>query len=337
EEDAVRRRTFLGVLAGAPLLDAAALEHLAAAVDNARRYSDTMLVTHLRTALDKAARTDSHAGPRQVLPVALGLAGAIDTLAREARPAIRQDLLALGARTAEFTAWVHRDSGAPPQTTTYWHDRAIEWATLTGDGPMHAYVLLRRAQATDRQDAVRMYDLAHVAARGPWTLPPRARAEALQQEARAMALTGAGHRDVARTLDEAHDALGDAAPAQPATCTGPLCEGYTRDRLMVQSAICHREAGQPGRAVTLLRQHLAKGAFPTRDRAFFTAHLAGALAAVGEVDEAAATGMEVLRLAAGPHFGQALSEVRRTVTALRPHARRTPVRELRQALAALPA
>ncbi|WP_367140697.1 MULTISPECIES: XRE family transcriptional regulator [Streptomyces] len=330
-----RQGPELGALAHAPLLDEGSLEHLADVVAYARRYSDTLLLTRLRAALDEAARADGRMGPRQVLPLALGIVGAIDVTARE-RPTIRRELLALGARAAEFTAWVHRDGGAPPQATMYWHDRAIEWATLAGDGPMHAYVLLRRAQVTDRHDALRMRDLAHVAARGPWRLPPRARAEALQQEARAMALTGAPHDQVARTLDEAHDALTDAPPAQPATCTGPLCAGYTADRLIAQSAICHREGGQPGQAVALLRQHLPQAAFAPRDRAFFTAHLAGALAAVGEVDDAATTGLEVLRLAAGPHFGQALGELRRTVATLRPHARRPAVRELRQALAALP-
>ncbi|MFC5149911.1 XRE family transcriptional regulator [Streptomyces aureoversilis] len=331
-----RHRPDLGVLAHAPLLDTAGLEHLADSVAGARRYNDSLLLTHLRTALDEAARADGRWGPRQVLPVALGIVGATDATARE-RPAIRRELLALGARAAEFTAWVHRDGGAPPQATTYWHDRAIEWAVLAGDGPMHAYILLRRAQVTDRHDALRMRDLAHVAARGPWRLPPRARAEALQQEARALALTGAPHDQVTRTLDEAHEALTDAPPPQPATCTGPLCAGYTADRLMAQSAICHRGGGQPAHAVALLRQHLPTATFAPRDRAFFTAHLAGALAAVGEVDDAATTGMEVLRLAAAPHFGQALGELRRTLAALRPHARRPAVRELRQALAAVSA
>ncbi|MFD4916983.1 hypothetical protein ACFWNR_27740 [Streptomyces virginiae] len=197
-------------------------------------------------------------------------------------------------------------------------------------------MLLRKAQAADRGDAARMLDLAHAAAQGPWRLPPRARAEALQQEARALALTGAPPRSVARTLGQAHDALAGAAPAVPATCTGPLCAGYSENRLMAQSAICHREAGQPQQAVTLLRQHLAEGAFATRDRAFFTAHLAGALAAAGQPDDAAATGLSALQLAAVPGFGQALGELRRTAGDLRPYARRPAVRELRQALTALP-
>ncbi|WP_372410844.1 XRE family transcriptional regulator [Streptomyces luteireticuli] len=337
-EESVERRTFLGgVLAGvAPLLDPSAVNHLAAAVDRARRYTDRHLVAHLRHALDEAARTDGSAGPRQALPAAVGIVGAVGELIREAPSDIRGELLTVGARAAEFTAWLHRDAGAPRHITTYFHDRAIEWATVGGDGPMHAYVLLRKAQATDRDDAPRMRDLAHAAVHGPWTLPPRARAEALQQEARAIALTGSDAILVTHILEQAHASLADAGPTEPATCTGPLCAGYTADRLMAQSAICHRESGMPERAVVLLREHLSKGTFAPRDRAFFTAHLSGAFASAGDPDAAATTALSALRLAATPHFGQALTELRRTVTALRPHARRASVRELRDALTALP-
>ncbi|MFF2192844.1 XRE family transcriptional regulator [Streptomyces sp. NPDC058157] len=333
EEDAVRRRSFLqGVIGIAPLLGPSGRDRL----NHARRYSDQALVGHLRSALDELARADGSAGPRQALPAATELLAVIEHLAHEASPSLRRELLGVGARAAEFTAWLHRDAGSPPHVTVFFHDRAIEWATVTGDAPMHAYVLLRKAQATDRHDAARMLDLAHAAAHGPWRLPPRAQAEALQQEARALALTGAPPDKVARTLDQAQDALGQAGQAEPASCTGPLCAGYTLDRLMAQSAISHREAGQPVRAVDLLRQHLAQGSFAARDRAFFTAHLSGALASADEPDDAAATGMAALNLAATPGFGQALGELRRTAAELRAHARRPAVRELRQSLAALP-
>ncbi|MFJ3882014.1 XRE family transcriptional regulator [Streptomyces sp. NPDC090077] len=336
EEGGVRRRSFLqGVLSAAHLLGPAGQDQLVAALAQARRYSDHSLAGHLRAALDAAARADGNTGPRQALPAAMEILAVVEHLACDASPSVRRELLAVGARAAEFTAWLHRDAGAPAHVTVFFHDRAVEWATVTGDGPMHAYVLLRKAQATDRHDALRMLDLAHAAAHGPWNLPPRAQAEALQQEARALALTGAPPDAVARTLDRAHQALDRAGEAEPASCTGPLCGGYTRDRLMAQSAISHREAGQPGRAVDLLQRHLADGTFAPRDRAFFTAHLSGALAAAGEPEQAAAIGMSALRLAAAPGFGQALGELRRTAAQLRSHARRPAVRELRQALTAL--
>ncbi|MET8626780.1 XRE family transcriptional regulator [Kitasatospora sp. NPDC004669] len=339
-ETNVLRRTFLGgVLAAAtPVLDLAALDHLTAASRDARRYSDDQLVAHLRTALDETARTDSLVGPHTALPTALGLITAIDSSAREADPAVRHQLLNIGARAAELVAWLYRDAGAPAHTTSYWHAQAKEWATLTGDGTMHAYVLLRQAQATDRSDAARMLDLARAATNDPWTLPPRPRAEAYQQEARALALTGADSGQVTRVLDLAYAALDQADPVQALpTCTGPLGESYTAERLMVQSAICYREARQPERAVALFRQHLSDGTFAPRDRAFFTAQLAGTLADAGEPDEAATVALQALGLAADARFGQALAELSRTADTLRHWARRPAVRDFQERLLAVAA
>ncbi|MFD7720446.1 multiprotein-bridging factor 1 family protein [Streptomyces sp. NPDC059814] len=333
EECDVRRRTFLGLVGVAPVLDLDALDHLTAAAHGAHRHGEGELLSHLRTELDNVARADGLAGPHEALPTALGILAAINAAARTAGEDLRRELLVFGARGAELAAWLHRDAGAPAQAVAYWHHQAKEWATLTGDGAMHAYVLLRQAQATDRTDAARMLDLARAATTGPWTLPPRPRAEALQQQARALALTGARVEEVARTLDQAHNALGRATPASgPATCTGPLGEGYNRERLMVQGAICYREAGQSERAVSLFGAHLATDVFAPRDRAFFTAQYSGALVAAGEPDEAAAAALESLALAAGARFGQALAELHRTADDLAPYVKRPAVREFLQRL-----
>ncbi|OKJ10618.1 hypothetical protein AMK21_30595 [Streptomyces sp. CB00316] len=117
-----------------------------------------------------------------------------------------------------------------------------------------------------------------------------------------------------------------------ATCTGPLGDSYTRERLMVQSAICYREAGHSERAVGLFGEHLATDVFAPRDRAFFTAQYSGALVAAGEPDEAATAALGSLALAAGARFGQALSELHRTADDLTPYAKRPAVREFRQRL-----
>ncbi|MFJ5738285.1 helix-turn-helix domain-containing protein [Streptomyces microflavus] len=333
EECDVRRRTFLGLAGAAPVLDLDALDHLTAAAHGARHYGERELLGHLRTALDDAAHADGLAGPHEALPTVLGILAAINSAARTAAPGPRRELLVLGARGAELAAWLHRDAGAAVPVVAYWHHQAKEWATLTGDGAMHAYVLLRQAQATDRTDAARMLDLARAATTGPWTLPPRPRAEAFQQQARALALTGARVEEVARTLDQAHTALGQAIPASgPATCTGPLGDGYTDERLMVQSAICYREAGQSHRAVALFRQHLTARVFAPRDQAFFTAQYSGALVAAGEPDEAATAASEALALAADTRFGQVLAELHRTADHLAPYAGRTAVREFRRRL-----
>ncbi|WP_160311178.1 helix-turn-helix domain-containing protein [Streptacidiphilus anmyonensis] len=339
-EDDVRRRSFLGaVIAGAaPLFDLAALEHLTAAVRNAHRYADHELVGHLRAALDETACMDVRRGSLRAMPAALGILSAISIAAREAKPAVRRELLVLGSRAAEFTAWLHHDVGSSGHTVGYWHGQAKEWATFTGDGAMHAYVLMRQAQALGRNDPARMLDLAAAATSGPWTLPLRPRAEALQQEARGLAMTGADADEVARVLDRAHAALDRAeAPVGPASCTGPLGDGYTRERLLVQSAIRLREAGRPVEAVAAFQAHLTTDAFAPRDHALYSAFLAGSLADIGEPDEAAAVALQALEIAAEVRSGQAISALNGAARTLFPYRQRPQVRELHERLVVLAA
>ncbi|MEV7781754.1 XRE family transcriptional regulator [Kitasatospora sp. NPDC088351] len=338
--DHVLRCAFVGglVAAAAPLLDLAALDHLTAATRDAYRYSDHQLVSHLRDALDETARTDVFSGPHRAMPTALGLLSVINTAARDAKSVIRHQLLNLGARAAEFTAWLHRDAGSPEQITTYWYGQSKEWATFTGDGAMHAYVLLRQAQALGRNDPARTLDLAEAATGSQWTLPPRPRAEALQQKARGLAMTGADPEEIKRVLDQAHAALDQAAPPSgPATCTGPLGDGYTRTRLLVQSGICWREAERPAEAVSVFQTHLIPDAFLPRDHAHYSAYLSGALAEAGEPDEAASVALRALEVAVPARYGQAITELHHTARILFPHRRRPAVRELHERLLVLAA
>ncbi|MFD9630333.1 helix-turn-helix transcriptional regulator [Streptomyces violascens] len=338
DEDDVLRRSFMNGLVAAPLLDLAGLDHLAAAVRDAHRYSDRQLVEHLRGALDETARTDVRTGPDRAMPAALGILSVISTAAREARPDIRRELYGLGSRAAELAAWLHRAAGSPRQTATYWHNQAKEWATFTGDGEMHAYVLLRQAQALGRHDPARILDLSDAATAGPWTLPPRPRAEALQQKARGLAMTGAGESEIERVLEQAHAALDQATePSGSPTCAGPLGDGYTRERLMVQTGICWREAHRPDRAVTAFQTYIPRAAFGPRDHTHYSAFLAGALAENGEPDAAAAVALEALAVAGPPRYGQALAELNHTAQILLPHRNRPAVRELRERLLVLAA
>ncbi|MFJ5551205.1 hypothetical protein [Streptomyces sp. NPDC093225] len=168
---AMRRRSFLQGVVGAPLLEADGAQRLDKALGDARRYSDRTLVGHLRTVLDETARADGRPGTRRALPAAIELLEVVGELLRESPAPVRREPFALGARAAEFTAFLHRDGGAPTQTVLFFHDRAAEFTMLAGDDPMHAYVLLRKAQAVGREDADRMPDLAAAAAHGPFPGP----------------------------------------------------------------------------------------------------------------------------------------------------------------------
>jgi hypothetical protein len=175
------RRTFLQRCMAAVTLPAIGLDelkHIAAALTDARRYSDQTLVGYFRRQLDDCAANDRTRGPKRNIPIALGLLAAIEHMAGDSKPTVRRELLRVGAQIAEFTGWLYRDI-TMPNLAGYWRDRATEWAQATADLPMQGYVLLKKGQAAwDERDGLRMLTLAEAAHEGPWQLPPRVQAEA---------------------------------------------------------------------------------------------------------------------------------------------------------------
>ncbi|MFD7913522.1 hypothetical protein ACFV30_22805 [Streptomyces sp. NPDC059752] len=151
----------------------------------------------------RSPATDNNAGPSRVLLAARELPAVIGNLAREATSPAAGTSLSSGARAAEFTTWLHRDAESPARIAVRFRAPAAEWAVLTGDGPIRDCVLLGRPRAADRHDPARvlgparMLGPARAPAHGPWTLQPRARAETVQQEARALVLTGERERGTA--------------------------------------------------------------------------------------------------------------------------------------------
>ncbi|WP_240970012.1 helix-turn-helix domain-containing protein [Actinacidiphila epipremni] len=142
------RRSLLkgGVAAAAlPGLGLDELQHVAAALEDARRYLDMPVVDYFRRRLDGAKHDDGVQGPRKTLPVVLGLLGAIDQYAREVKPTVRRQLLSVGADGAEFAGWLYRDLHQP-STATFWYDRAMEWAQEADNPALQGYVLLKKSQ-----------------------------------------------------------------------------------------------------------------------------------------------------------------------------------------------
>jgi len=117
------------------------LEHVAAALNDARRYLDGSVVGYFGQQLGRCKTDDGNLGPAKALPLVLGILGAISQHAREVKPDIRRGLLSLGADGAEFAGWLYRDL-QDPSSAAYWYDRAMEWAQEAGDTPMQGYVLL---------------------------------------------------------------------------------------------------------------------------------------------------------------------------------------------------
>lgn len=191
-----------------PALNCDEVQHLAAAMADARRYLDGDAVLHLQRQLTGCAAADGSNGPQSALLAVLGVVAVIEQQARQVKPDVRRGLLTVGARGAEFAGWLYRDARSP-DLALHWCDRAVEWAQEAGDWPMQGYVLLKKSQAAwDERDGLRMLTLAQASQTGPWTLPARVRAEAAQQEARGLAMTGEAWQHVERKLDAAWT-LGD--------------------------------------------------------------------------------------------------------------------------------
>jgi hypothetical protein len=328
----MERRAFLArslAVVALPTVGLDDLSHLVAALDNARRYMDDSVVDHFRAQLTASAAADGDRGPKATLPVILGIIGAIESHAREVKPQVRRELLSVGARSAEFAGWLYRDIGVP-NMAAYWRDRATEWAQEAGDPAMQGYVLLKKSQAAwDDRDGLRMLTLSQAVQEGPWQLPDKVRAEAAQQEARGHAMLGGNLPLMERKLAEAHQLLADA-PAGPAD--DGLGSHYSATLLMMQTAICYTEAGQPIRAAELYQSHLSAGGFSRRDYAYFLSLRAGALAAAGEAEEAARISLEALPVATTTNSTRTTGELLRVADQLQPWADVPAVRELRVAL-----
>jgi hypothetical protein len=331
----VDRRAFLKAGLGATIwsaLDPDEQVHVAAALEDPRLNLDTSVVDYFGRQLSIYMADDGTQGPAKTLPAALGLVVAIEQSARDVQPDIRRQLLAVGARVAEFVAWLYRDVHDPLRAS-FWRDRATEWAQEAVDPAMQGYVLLKKAQAAyDERDALRMLTLSEAVRTGPWQLPIRVRAEAAQQQARGHAMLGHDQALVERNLDEAQQLLADASDT--ADEAGQLGAHYNATLLRMQTAICHTEAGQPRRAAELYRQWLQNEQFSLRDYGYFCSLMASSLALAGEPDEAAKVGLISWPLAVETNSGRTKAELKKVLATLRPWHARAAVRELREAVLA---
>jgi hypothetical protein len=326
-----RRSLLLHGVAAATLpgVNADEAEHIRRALEDAPRYSDAEVIASFKRQLDTCKTNDGMLGSDRTLPTVLGMLGAIKVCAQDAKPEVRRALFAVGARGAEFAAWLCRDLHDQARAT-FWHDRAIEWAQLAGDLPMQGYVLLKKAQtAYDDRDAVNVLGFAEAAQSGPWDLPLKVRAEVAQQEARGLAMLGMPMLDVERKLEQSREYLSRASEAADGS---DLAAHYGSSSLTLQTASCYIEAGKPLRAAMLYGEILDTAVLSTRDQGYFLARRASALALSGEPDDAASIGLQAAELAAITSSARTRRELSRAVITLRPWASRPAPRALREVL-----
>lgn len=309
------------------------LEHVAAALDDARRYLDGSVVEYFRQQLDRSKTDDGDLGSAKALPFVLGILGAISQHVREVKSDVRCGLLSVGADGAEFAGWLYRDLQDVP-SATYWYDRAMEWAQEAHDTAMQGYVLLRKSQmAYDLRDAHRVVTFAEAAQHGPWHFPLKVLAEVTQQAALGMAMIGEPLSAVEGQMTIARELLADATPEDEQA--GPGSAYFTLDTLMLRQATCYTEAGKPAQGAALFANVLGTGKLSRRDAGFFGARRAAALALSGEPDEAAEVGLEAVGVAketCSERTTRLLGDVVRT---LAPWSSRPGPRALREAVSTL--
>ncbi|WP_369164962.1 XRE family transcriptional regulator [Streptomyces sp. AFD10] len=295
--------------------------------DTKRRYTGDASVAYFGEILTKAKGDDGTLGPKETLPMVLGLLDAIDLRAREVKPQIRSEFLSLGAEGAEFAGWLYRDI-QQPHAAAFWYDRAMEWAQEADNVSMQGYVLLKKSQmAYDQRDALRVLTLAQAAGHQRWQLPSRVRAEVMQQEALGRAMLGDPLDTVRRKLDAAADLL--ANTPEDAEALGAYFNGHTR---MIRDAITLTEAGKPSMAVDIFSDALSANAMSYRDTGFFNARRAAALALSGEPDEAARVGAASAAVACEVKSGRTVRVLGDVLHILERWRDRPAVRELRDAL-----
>jgi transcriptional regulator with XRE-family HTH domain len=305
------------------------LSRIVAARNEAPRRLDSVAIEDLRQQLLACTVEDGTHGARRVLPVVLGIVGIVSDRTRDLTTGVRRELLALGARGAEFVGWLYRDVGAA-DLAGYWRDRAMEWAQTAGDHAMRGYILLKTSQlAWDQRDAIRMLTLAQAVQDGPWRLSSRIRAEAVLQEARAHAMLRAGLDRVERKLNEAREMMTD--DGSPAAEPGSYHSGRL---LAMQTAICYHQAGLPERAVEVYERELTPARFSRRDYGYFLSLKSAALVSVHQPDQAALAGLHSHAAATATRSVRTLRELDRVANGLRPWVSRASVREFRRAMLA---
>ncbi|MEU3568319.1 hypothetical protein AB0E96_07800 [Kitasatospora sp. NPDC036755] len=265
-----------------------------------------LFVSHLRGAMPGHYKAANLLGFRHALDAVTRHFRLLDRLQQDAGGRARDELLTIGARTAEFLGWLNQDLGDFDRAL-FWSDRAMEWAQEAGDDVMAAYVLFRKSnQATAQRNAQKTVSLARAAQRSVGATH-RIRALAAQQEAQGHAMMG-NPRFAQAKFDEAHEI---AAAPDDSHADDALDLAYcTPTYIEMQRANCLIELGDPHTAVGMFEAELR--VLPPvyrNDQGVYLSRLARAYAVSGEPEQAVAAADRALSIAVDTESARAMSEL----------------------------
>lgn len=280
-------------LPGLPLPGLAPDQDLYDRITRAIRHpgrADDAAVGWLERCLAEHRRIEDTLGSGPLLGVTREQIRAVAGLAREAPAGLRDRLVSLAAQYAQFMAWLCMDSHDQPSALA-WYDRAHGWAAEAGDPDMAATTLSMTAhQAWSEGDPVRCVRLAEAARWYDARVTPGVRGMAAQMAARGHALAGDGN--AARSGLAVAEELIRQAAGQPDR-EPPWMYFYGETWFTLQRGMAELHLASWRRAADLITAGLS-GLAPEyrRDRAWYAACLARALAEAGDGELATAVGLD---------------------------------------------
>ena len=262
-------------------------------VSAATARTEPALAESLLIALDQYAIMDNLAGPYSVLPVAEQQMRFAEQVLGGCSGRGRIQMIYVCARFAEFTGWLHQDTG-DLTAAMRWSNTALDFAQEAGDIHLVSYIKMRKSNiASDARRPDLAMAFARSALRNPGALTPRLRAVAYRAEAHGHALIG-NYGACARALDQAFQHASDEPCGESNIalyCTGSYVE--------MEAAHCWIELRKPAKAIATLQQGLAN--WPPdfhRDLGMCLARLVVAHAEAGRPDEALTVAEHALVIAA---------------------------------------
>lgn len=237
-----------------------------------------------------------------------------------ARGPLADRVVRLASEHAQFLAWMAQDQDQTAAALA-WYDRSHEWALEAGDANMSATTLNMKAhQAWSKGRATRCVRLAEASR---WSAPGTSlgvQGMATQMAARGHALNGDAD-DANRLLDEAQEIMGRAA--EHPEDEPPWMYFYSPNWFTLQRGMATLHLRDFRTAVDQLTAGLA--AMPDeyrRDKTWFRACLAHALAGAGETAQALAAATAIVPDAAAVGRPHSWNELHTTASVL---MRRSPI------------
>ncbi|WP_175410771.1 helix-turn-helix domain-containing protein [Streptomyces sp. TRM64462] len=304
------------------------LARVTSVVDASHRV-DTATLDWLDRLLAEHRRAEDRIGSRPLVDVVHQQLRTVVDLHAGARGALADRVVRLAAEHAQFLAWMAQDQ-ARTAAALAWYDRAHEWALEAGDVDMAATTLSMKAHmAWSGGRGTRCVRLAEAAR---WSAPGTTlgvQGMAAQMAARGHALDGQAD-DARRLLDEAQDLIAQASDRPE---NEPVwMYFYDENWFTLQRGMAALHLRDWRAAVEQLTVGL--NALPDeyrRDKTWYRACLAHALAGAGEAAQAAAVAVASVPDAAAVGRPHSWNELHITAAVLT----RRRAKEAREVVAAL--